>query len=129
MVIKFTKTSLDISTAHSSKQLLDWAAEILRDVSKTYHHCFLLKPQNIEASCDFIYSDKSKTNLNETSPPLALQLTVFLIAEKQFSLWLWNFQTFSFFFLTVLWKITRNCMTGLFSIPNLLKMGRKKYFF
>ena len=35
--------------------MLECAAEILVDISKTYHHCFLLKPSNVEGSCDFIY--------------------------------------------------------------------------
>ena len=40
-------------------------------------------------------NDKSKTNL---PPPPSTSATVFLIAEKLLSLWLWNFQTFSWFY-------------------------------
>ena len=36
--------------------LLECTAEILVDFSKTYQHRFLLKPQNVEASCDFTYT-------------------------------------------------------------------------
>ena len=34
---------------------LESAAEILVDFSKTYYH-FLLEPENVEASCDFMYN-------------------------------------------------------------------------
>ena len=56
-------------------------------------------------------------------------VTVFLITEKLLSLWLWNFQTFSLFLLTVLWKIEGNCISGSFFIADLWEVGRKKHFF
>ena len=59
----------------------------------------------------------------------SILVTVFLIAEKLLSLWLWNFQTLSLLLLTAVWKTMRNFMSGLFCIANLLNMGRKKYFF
>ena len=35
----------------------------------------------------------------------------------------------SLFLLTILWKIKRNCMSGLFCMAYLSKVGRKKHFF
>ena len=70
-------------------------------------------------------NDKNKTKPLSSSTPF----TVFLIAEKLLNLWLWNFQTFSLFLLTGLWKIKCNCMSGLFCIANLLEVDWKKAFF
>ena len=63
---------------------------------------------------------KRKYHLIPSSPA-----TVLLIAEKQQSLTL-NFSDFQFVFIKVLWKIKRNCMSGLFCIANLLEVDRKK---
>ena len=68
-------------------------------------------------------NDKNKTNL---LPLLSIPVTVFLIAEKLLRLWLWNFQTFSFFLLPVWWKIKPSCMSGLFCIVNLLEVGESQ---
>ena len=35
---------------------MECATRILVDFNKTYYHRFLLKPYNVEASCDFIYN-------------------------------------------------------------------------
>ena len=66
MVTRFTEIYYFSSYSNSSLQecqepstncrwQLEYAAEILADFSKTYHHLFLLKPYNTEVSCDFIY--------------------------------------------------------------------------
>ena len=56
-------------------------------------------------------------------------VTVLLIAEKLLSLWLQNIQTFSLFLLIALWKIKRNCMSGLAFFRDLLEVGKKKKHF
>ena len=78
----------------------------------------------LEFMCADQNHDKNKTNLPRPPP-----VTVFLIAERQLSLWLWNFQTFGLFLLIVLGKTKRNCMSVLFCIANLLEVGRKKNIF
>ena len=64
-------------------------------------------------------NDKSKKN----------KIKLPLIAEKLLSLWLWNFQTFDLFLLTVLWKIDHDCMRRLFFIADLLEVGRETHNF
>ena len=62
----------------------------------------------------FMCIDKTMIRTKRTYHlPPSTQVRVFLIAEELLSLWLWNFQTFGLFLLTVLWKIKRNCMSGL----------------
>ena len=64
----------------------------------------------------------------KTKLPLPLHSSYsFLNCWKLLSLWIWNFQTLSFF--NVLWKIKRNYINGLFRIANLLKVGKKKNIF
>ena len=70
--------------------------------------------------CTDKINDKNKTNL---PPSPSIPVTVFLIPEKLISLWLWNIQAFSLFLLTVLWKIKRIYMSGLFYIENFLEVG------
>ena len=76
---------------------------------------------------------KNKTNLPPPSPqpppPPSTPVTVFLIAEKLLSLWIWNLQTSSLYFLTVLRKIKSNCRSGLFCMANLLELVKKNIFF
>ena len=69
--------------------------------------------------------DKNKTNL---PPSPSTLVAVIIIAEKLLSLWLWNFQTFGLFLLSVLLKIKHNCVSGFFCIAGLSKVGRKKHF-
>ena len=40
-----------------------------------------------------------------------------------------KFSDFEFVFINVLWKIKRNCTSGLFGIPNLLEVVRKNMYF
>ena len=49
-------------------------------------------------------------------------VTVFIIAKTS------KFSDVQFAFVNILRKIKCNCMTGLFCIANLLKVGRKKHF-
>ena len=52
-------------------------------------------------------------------------VTVFLIAEKLPSLWIWNFQIFSLVLLTVLWKLSVIARVDYFVLQIFLEMGRK----
>ena len=66
-------------------------------------------------------NDKNKTNLLLSST----LVTAFLIAQNLLSksMTLWIFR------LSLLWKIDRNCISGLFFITNLSEVVRKKHSF
>ena len=66
-------------------------------------------------------NDKNKTNLLLSST----LVTAFLIAQKLLSkpMTIWIFR------LSLLWKIDRNCISGLFFITNLSEVVRKKHSF
>ena len=68
-------------------------------------------------------NDKNKMNL----PPSSFHsfLSCWKTTKSSKTL---KFSKFQFVFINVLWKIKRNCLSGLFCIVNLFEVSRKKHF-
>ena len=62
----------------------------------------------------------------QRSYPLPPSTPVTVLFIKAMTL---KFSDFQFVLIKVLWKIKCNCMSGLFCIANLLKVGRKMHSF